>query len=191
MDRRAGRRMGGHRDPPDGRGVDRRPPRHYVRPCSRRSCGRSDAVSGKETGDGARHGLRDNTHGALLARGPDVPRRATHSGTFPSDVDHAVNDRDRASNCFKSFAQFGCPSNRPLQILAGCFAVCPRHPHGHHVGEVDHHTGLAGLAVVSRVGQNQAAPFVERGRSFQAPRLRRRSRRLSGRRPRRPPGGIA
>src|SRR6266540_3508565 len=51
-------------------------------------------------GDGARHGPRDNTHGALLARGPDVPRRATHSGAFPSEVDHAVHDRDRPANSF-------------------------------------------------------------------------------------------
>src|SRR6266436_6426508 len=48
------------------------------------------------------------------------------------------------------------------QVLARRRTVCLRHPHRYHVGQVDDHAILVGLAVISRMGQNQAAPFVQR-----------------------------
>src|SRR5258708_4982687 len=34
------------------------------------------------------------------------------------------------------------------QVLASCRAVCPRHPHRYHVGQVDDHAILVRLAVI-------------------------------------------
>src|SRR6266516_2899224 len=48
------------------------------------------------------------------------------------------------------------------QVLAGRRTVCLRHPHRYHVGQVDDHAILVGLAVISRTGQDQTAPFVQR-----------------------------
>ena len=39
--------------------------------------------------------------------------------------------------------------SQPLQVLAGPGTVRLGHPHGHHVGEVDDHSVLAGLAVAA------------------------------------------
>jgi len=52
--------------------------------------------------------------------------------------------------------------DQPSQVLAGRRTVCLRHPHRYHVGQVDDHTTLVGLAVISRMGQDQAAPLVQR-----------------------------
>jgi hypothetical protein len=49
-----------------------------------------------------------------------------------------------------------------LQVLARRRTVCLRHPHRYHVGQVDDHAILAGLAVIPRTGQHQAAPLVQR-----------------------------
>jgi hypothetical protein len=49
-----------------------------------------------------------------------------------------------------------------LQVLAGRRTICRRHPHRYHVGQVDDHAILVGLAVISRMRQDQAAPFVQR-----------------------------
>lgn len=38
------------------------------------------------------------------ACGPDVPRRTTHSGAFPIEVENVVHDRDCPSNSFTPFA---------------------------------------------------------------------------------------
>jgi fatty acid desaturase len=48
------------------------------------------------------------------------------------------------------------------QVLARRRAVCLRHPHRDHVGQVDDHAAVAGLAALSGMGQDQAAPFVQR-----------------------------
>src|SRR2546430_3561237 len=48
------------------------------------------------------------------------------------------------------------------QVLARRRTVCLRHPHRYHVGQVDDYAILVGLAVISGMGQDQAAPFVQR-----------------------------
>jgi hypothetical protein len=51
---------------------------------------------------------------------------------------------------------------RLSQILARRRSVCPRHPHRHHVGQVDDDAILVVLAVIPRTGQDQTAPLVQR-----------------------------
>jgi hypothetical protein len=59
-------------------------------------------------------------------------------------------------------AAFPASLGQLLQVLAGRLTVCRRHPHRYHVGQVDDHAILVGLAGISRMGQDQAAPFVQR-----------------------------
>ena len=54
------------------------------------------------------------------------------------------------------------PPGRLSHVLAGRRTVCLRHPHRYHVGQVDDHAAVAGLAAISGLGQDQAAPSVQR-----------------------------
>jgi hypothetical protein len=54
------------------------------------------------------------------------------------------------------------PPKQQSQVLPRRHAVCLRHPDRYHVGEVDDHAILVGLAVIPRMGQDQAALLVQR-----------------------------
>src|SRR5438094_539941 len=66
-------------------------------------------------------------------------------------------DQDDTALCLPADAR----SNQPLQVLTRGVAVRLRHPHGHHIGEVDDHAILVCLTVVPRPDQHQAAPLVQ------------------------------
>src|SRR6266571_8661919 len=59
-------------------------------------------------------------------------------------------------------AAFSPSPGQLSHVLARRCTVCLRHPHRYHVGQVDDHATLAGLAVISGLGQDQAAPVVQR-----------------------------
>ena len=48
------------------------------------------------------------------------------------------------------------------RVLARRHTFCLRHQHRYHVGQVDEHAILIGLAVIPRMGQYQTAPLIQR-----------------------------
>ncbi len=129
-----------------------------------------------------RYNCRPRSQGAAaVGAEPHRTRWRSADGRFPGPLDRGQDQSPRLP-CSPWLDQLS-------QVLARRRTVCLRQPHGHHVGQIDDHAILVGLAVIPRTGQDQTAPLI--GRPPQAPRVPRQNPRIPRRRRHRSPGEIA